>query len=211
MEFMDGGCLTDILEEFDFLQMSASTIALICRESLQGLAYLHSYHRIHRDIKSDNLLLSLNGEIKLADFGYAAQLTEGKSKRQTIVGTPYWMAPELIRGHEYTAKVDIWSLGIMVMEMCEGEPPYMEFPPLRALFLITTKGIPGLKEPNKWSPELRNFTHLCLDIECETRQDSKTLLEHPFIKSSGHPSEIGQLIEKAKKIKKENADLGEDD
>jgi len=206
MEFMDGGCLTDILEEYEFLQMAASTIALVCRESLKGLAYLHAYHRIHRDIKSDNLLLCTSGEIKLADFGYAAQLTESKAKRQTIVGTPYWMAPELIRGHEYTAKVDIWSLGIMVMEMCEGEPPYMEFPPLRALFLITTKGIPGLKEPAKWPAELKSFTNSCLDIESESRPDSIALLEHPFLKLAGHPSEIGELISKAKQIKKDNPD-----
>jgi len=211
MEFMDGGCLTDILEEFDYLQMTSNQIALVCRETLLGLCYLHSYHRIHRDIKSDNLLLNTTGEIKLADFGYAAQLTEGKSKRQTIVGTPYWMAPELIRGHEYTAKVDIWSLGIMIMEMAEGEPPYMEFPPLRALFLITTKGIPGLKEPNNWPADFKEFARLCLEIEPETRQDAKILLEHSFIKSSANPSEIGKLIAESKRIKKENSDLGDDD
>lgn len=93
----------------------------------------------------------------LADFGYAAQLKGNKEKRTTIVGTPYWMAPELIRGHEYSAKVDIWSLGIMAMEMAEGEPPYMEYPPLRALFLITTKGIPGLRDPGAWTPVFSQF------------------------------------------------------
>jgi len=203
MEFMDGGCLTDILEEFEYVQMSTSSIAYVCRESLQGLAYLHSYHRIHRDIKSDNLLLTTNGEVKLADFGYAAQLTEGKNKRNTIVGTPYWMAPELIRGQEYTAKVDIWSLGIMVMEMAEGDPPYMEHPPLRALFLITTKGIPGLQNPKQWPAEFLEFTALCLNIEPEERKDSEALLKHPFLKLAGHPSEINTLIEKARQIKKE--------
>jgi serine/threonine protein kinase len=101
---------------------------------LRGLAYIHSLHRIHRDIKSDNLLIGDDGSIKLADFGYAAQLTQEKQKRNTIVGTPYWMAPELIRGQNYDQKVDLWSLGIMIMEMAEGEPPYMEFPPLRVCF-----------------------------------------------------------------------------
>merc|ERR1711991_85577 len=102
---------------------------------------------------------------KIADFGYAAQLTQEKTKRNTIVGTPYWMAPELIRGQNYDTKVDIWSLGIMVMEMVEGEPPYMDFPPLRALFLITTKGIPGLKHPENWSEDFQDFVKLTLDNE----------------------------------------------
>lgn len=173
MEFMDGGCLTDILEEYDTVPLSESQIAYICRETLNGLAYIHSLDRIHRDIKSDNLLLNMDGKISIADFGYAAQLKGNKEKRTTIVGTPYWMAPELIRGQEYTAKVfpplstlsllahtskvDIWSLGIMIMEMAEGDPPYMEFPPLRALFLITTKGIPGLRDPDSWSSEFSDF------------------------------------------------------
>ena len=144
MEYMGGGCLTEILEQFDYCQMSERHMAWVCKETLQGLKYIHSLHRIHRDIKSDNMLISHTGDVKIADFGYAAQLTQKKTRRNTIVGTPYWMAPELIRGQNYDTKVDIWSLGIMVMEMAEGEPPYMEFPPLRALFLITTKGIPEL-------------------------------------------------------------------
>jgi protein-serine/threonine kinase len=100
------------------------------------LSYIHSLHRIHRDIKSDNILLNDVGEVKVADFGYAAQLTQQQQKRNTVVGTPYWMAPELIRGHDYGTKVDIWSLGIMAMEMAEGEPPYMEFPPLRVCYFV---------------------------------------------------------------------------
>jgi len=141
MEFMGGGCLTEVLEQYENgIEMTESQIAAVSRDTLAGLAYIHTLHRIHRDIKSDNLLLGDDGSVKLADFGYAAQLTQEKQKRNTIVGTPYWMAPELIRGQNYDQKVDLWSLGIMCMEMAEGEPPYMEFPPLRALFLITTKG-----------------------------------------------------------------------
>jgi len=208
MEFMDGGCLTDILEEYESgVHMTAGQIALVCRDTLQGLYYLHCHHRIHRDIKSDNLLLNSKGEIKIADFGYAAQLTEGKTKRQTIVGTPYWMAPELIRGQEYSAKVDIWSLGIMVMEMAEGEPPYMEFPPLRALFLITTKGIPGLSSPESWPAPFLEFVASCLDIDAESRKDSKTLLEHPLFKISSPRTEIGTLIDRAKQAKKEMSEM----
>lgn len=94
------------------------------------MEYIHSLHRIHRDIKSDNILLNLNGDIKLADFGYTVQLTEKKKNRNTTIGTPYWEAPEVITGENYDTKVDIWSLGIMAMEMAEGEPPYMDLPPL---------------------------------------------------------------------------------
>jgi len=201
MEFMAGGCLTDILEQFDSIQMTEQMIAHVCLQTLEGLKYIHSLHRIHRDIKSDNILLGAKGEVKLADFGYAAQLTEQKSKRNTIVGTPYWMAPELIRGQEYGIKVDIWSLGIMAMEMAEGEPPYMDFPPLRALFLITTKGIPPLKETDKWSPEFQDFVAQCLEKDADKRPDASALLSHPFLKTACMPSVVVPLIEQAKKLK----------
>jgi len=181
MEFMGGGCLTDVLECFDSVQMTEPQIAYCCRETLKSLAYIHSLHRIHRDIKSDNILLSSDGHIKLADFGYAAQLTQKQLKRNTVVGTPYWMAPELIRGHDYGTKVDIWSLGIMLIEMAEGEPPYMEYPPLRALFLITTKGIPPVKDQNKWSRDFHDFFAKCLDVNVQTRPEASELLKHPFM------------------------------
>jgi hypothetical protein len=181
MEFMGAGCLTDVLECFDSVQMTEPQIAYCCRETLRSLAYVHSLHRIHRDIKSDNILMSTDGHIKLADFGYAAQLTNGRVKRNTVVGTPYWMAPELIRGHDYGTKVDIWSLGIMLIEMAEGEPPYMEYPPLRALFLITTKGIPPVKNQNKWSRDFHDFFAKCLDVNVQTRPEAAELLKHPFM------------------------------
>jgi len=201
MEYLAGGCLTDILEQFDALKMSEPMIAYVCKETIDGLQYIHSLHRIHRDIKSDNILLGGNGEVKLADFGYAAQLTQQKKKRNTIVGTPYWMAPELIRGQDYDQKVDIWSLGIMAMEMAEGEPPYMDFPPLRALFLITTKGIPPLKEDEKWSKEFQDFVAQCLEKDAEKRPNAVELLKHPFLKNATLPSDFGPFIEKAKQLK----------
>jgi len=200
MEFMDGGCLTQILEQFDQMQMQERHIARVCLETLKGLIYIHSLHRIHRDIKSDNILMSLTGEVKLADFGYAAQLTKQKQKRNTIVGTPYWMAPELIRGQSYDTKVDIWSLGIMAMEMAEGEPPYMEFPPLRALFLITTKGIPPLKDARKWTTLFRDFVGKCLEKDADNRIESTELLKHPFLRTACEPLEITTLIEKARSL-----------
>jgi len=204
MEFMGGGCLTEVLEQYEHVQMTETQIAYACLESLRGLAYIHSLHRIHRDIKSDNILLGTDGSVKLADFGYAAQLTQQKQKRNTIVGTPYWMAPELIKGQSYDQKVDIWSLGIMCMEMCEGEPPYMEFPPLRALFLITTKGIPGLKESSKWSPDLHDFLAKCLNKEPDHRPDALTLLKHPFLARVSSRSEMHNIIVEAKTHKENN-------
>lgn len=210
MEYMDEGCLTGILEQFGSnVRMNESQISYVCAENLKGLLYIHSMHRIHRDIKSDNILLDSKGDVKIADFGYAAQLTQEKSKRVTIVGTPYWMAPELIRGHDYDQKVDIWSLGIMVMEMAEGEPPYMEVAPLRALFLITTKGIPDLQEPNSWSPEFKDFVSKCLQKDANDRPTCEELLEHPFIlKHKDKPKSIMiPLIEETKKARDESTNF----
>mmetsp|Transcript_35556 Transcript_35556/g.48582 ORF Transcript_35556/g.48582 Transcript_35556/m.48582 type:complete len:517 (+) Transcript_35556:56-1606(+) len=204
MEFMGGGCLTEILEQFKSIQMAEEQIARVCRETLAALCYIHSRHRIHRDIKSDNILLNDKGEVKVADFGYAAQLTQEEQKRNTVVGTPYWMAPELIRGHDYGIKVDIWSTGIMAMEMAEGDPPYMDFPPLRALFLITTKGIPDLKDPHKWSPEFRDFVSQCLRKEVEDRPDATALLKHPFLQKSCPHAHLVPLQESVKAIKEGN-------
>jgi len=199
MELMDG-CLTDVLEQFPKVALNEGQTALVCRETLKSLAYIHKNHRIHRDIKSDNILLNGKGEIKIADFGYAAQLTQEKQKRRTVVGTPYWMAPELIRGHDYGQKVDIWSLGIMLREMIEGEPPYMEFPPLRALFLITTKGIPPLDAEDKWSPELIHFYSRCLEKEVENRPTADELLLDPFMATCCSAEEFLPIISQAREV-----------
>lgn len=201
MEFMGGGCLTDILDQYESVELSEAQIALVVKETLKALVYIHSLHRIHRDIKSDNILLGENGEVKIADFGYAAQLTQQQQKRTTVVGTPYWMAPELIRGHMYGVKVDCWSTGILLMEMAEGEPPYMEYPPLRALFMITTKGIPDLREAAKWTEEMRDFLAKCLTKEVDIRPDAKTLLGHPFLRKACPSSQLIQAIAAARKAK----------
>jgi len=201
MEFMGGGCLTDILDVFAYLQLSEEHIAYIAKETLKGLRYFHKHHRIHRDIKSDNILLGSDGSVKIADFGYAAQLTKERNNRSTIVGTPYWMAPELIKGEEYDARVDIWSLGIMVIEMCDGEPPYMDLPPLRALFFITTKGIPGLKCPEKWSSEFYDFLNKSLSVEFKDRPSSEAILKHEYLKKSCKKQEMVYLVSKSQKLR----------
>jgi serine/threonine protein kinase len=204
MEFMDGGCLTDVLEQFENVKMNEGQIAYVCLQSLRALGYIHAHHRIHRDIKSDNVLINTRGEVKLADFGYAAQLTQDKQKRNTVVGTPYWMAPELIRGNEYGTKVDIWSLGIMLMEMLEGNPPYMQFPPLRALFLITTKGIPPLQNQEKWSADLRDFLARTLEKDVDARPDANALLSHAFLRKACQPNEFSPIIDQARKAVSNN-------
>eukprot|EP01041_Mallomonas_annulata_P009031 gene9031-18703_t len=179
MELMTGGSLTDILGvSVDFPE---GCMAYVCKQMLMALAFMHRSHRLHRDIKSDNVLVSFEGEVKVADFGFAINLTTEKSKRTSVVGTPYWMAPELIRGQNYDFTVDIWSLGITLIEMAEGEPPLMKEQPLRALLLITINPAPILRATGKWSRDLTHFLSRCLDLKPERRATAEQLLMHPFI------------------------------
>ncbi|KAJ4455058.1 putative Serine/threonine-protein kinase pakC [Paratrimastix pyriformis] len=182
MEYLSGGSLTQLITTNGALP--ESHIATICREVLRALQFLHSQHRIHRDIKSDNLLLGDQGQVKLADFGYCAQLSDETRKRHSVVGTPYWMAPELIQGFEYDMKVDIWSLGILALESAEGEPPFLQEPPMRALFLIATSPPPALRDRTRWSPNFHHFLSLCLQRDPTQRPTAAQLLEHPFIQQA---------------------------
>lgn len=178
MEHMQGGSLTDIIT---YCMLEERQIATVCRETLNGLNFLHSNGVIHRDIKSDNILLSLDGHIKLTDFGFCAQVNDTDLKRTTIIGTPYWMAPEIISHKEYSPKVDIWSLGIMIIEMIEGEPPYLNESPLKALYLIVANGQPQLKNPEKLSSSLKFFIDNCLQVDPKERYDAEKLLNDEFI------------------------------
>ncbi|KAL4868506.1 hypothetical protein BDV12DRAFT_101829 [Aspergillus spectabilis] len=192
MEFMEGGALTDVIDNNRVIQ--EDQIATICAETCKGLAHLHSQNIIHRDIKSDNVLLDRAGHVKITDFGFSAKLTETKSKRATMVGTPYWMAPEVVKQKEYGPKVDCWSLGIMAIEMIESEPPYLNEEPLKALYLIATNGTPRLKAPEKLSKELKSFLSVCLCVAVDSRATAHELLEHDFLKMGCSLASLAELL-----------------
>ncbi|XP_022380968.1 serine/threonine-protein kinase PAK 4 isoform X2 [Enhydra lutris kenyoni] len=191
MEFLEGGALTDIVTH---TRMNEEQIAAVCLAVLQALAVLHAQGVIHRDIKSDSILLTHDGRVKLSDFGFCAQVSKEVPRRKSLVGTPYWMAPELISRLPYGPEVDIWSLGVMVIEMVDGEPPYFNEPPLKAMKMIRDNLPPRLKNLHKVSPSLKGFLDRLLVRDPAQRATAAELLKHPFLAKAGPPASIVPLM-----------------
>nr|CAD7201600.1 unnamed protein product [Timema douglasi] len=187
-----GGSVTDLVQGLKRRQerLSEDQIAYILRETVEALIYLHSNHCIHRDIKGHNILLTEDAHVKLVDFGVSSHLAATLGRRNTSVGTPYWMAPEVIACEQqldssYDARCDVWSVGITAIELAEGDPPLSELHPMRALFQIPRNPPPSLGHPEDYSPHLSDFISECLVKDLEQRPFIRELLEHPLLKRGG--------------------------
>nr|XP_041576830.1 serine/threonine-protein kinase PAK 1 [Taeniopygia guttata] len=174
MEYMDGGTLSDVISK---TYLCEDEMAAISQECLQGLDFLHSNHMIHQDVKSSNILLRTDGSVKLADSGLSAQLTPEQSRRSSVASTSGWMAPEVVTGQAYGPKADVWSFGIVGIEMVEQEVPYWNETPVSPQLLIARRGKPKLQQPNQFSPSLHDFLSCCLQTDEARHWSSKDLLQ----------------------------------
>uniref|UniRef100_UPI00398EFDE7 TRAF2 and NCK-interacting protein kinase-like isoform X10 n=1 Tax=Pristiophorus japonicus TaxID=55135 RepID=UPI00398EFDE7 len=214
MEFCGAGSVTDLIKNTKGNTLKEEWIAYVCREILRGLTHLHQHKVIHRDIKGQNVLLTENAEVKLVDFGVSAQLDRTVGRRNTFIGTPYWMAPEVIACDEnpdatYDFKSDLWSLGITAMEMAEGAPPLCDMHPMRALFLIPRNAPPRLKS-KKWSKKFVSFIEGCLVKNHGQRPSTDQLLKHPFIRDQPNERQVRiQLKDHIDRTKKKRGEKDE--
>ncbi|XP_052403315.1 TRAF2 and NCK interacting kinase a isoform X4 [Carassius gibelio] len=214
MEFCGAGSVTDLIKNTKGNSLREDWTAYISREILRGLTHLHHHKVIHRDIKGQNVLLTENAEVKLVDFGVSAQLDRTVSRRNTFIGTPYWMAPEVIACDEnpdatYDYKSDLWSLGITAIEMAEGAPPLCDMHPMRALFLIPRSPAPRLKS-KKWSKKFQSFIESCLVKNHNQRPSTEHLIKHPFIRELPNERQIRiQLKDHIDRTKKKRGEKDE--
>jgi len=208
MEYCGAGSITDLVKSTRTKSLKEDWTAYICREVLKGLDYLHKNKIIHRDIKGQNILLTDEANIKLVDFGVSAQLARTIGKRSTFIGTPYWMAPEVIvcdqdPNASYDTRSDIWSLGITLLEMAEGEPPLSDMHPMRALFLIPRREPPRLKQSRKWSKKQNKFVEQCFVKDYHQRAYTHELLKHEYVRNISNErvikAEIREHVESARR------------
>ncbi|KAH6946661.1 hypothetical protein HPB50_014423 [Hyalomma asiaticum] len=198
IEFCEAGAVDGIMIDLE-KPLTEPQIRYLCHEICEGLRFLHSKKVIHRDLKAGNVLLTLDGDVKIADFGVSAKNKHTLQKRDSFIGTPYWMAPEVVlcetyRDNPYDYKADIWSLGITLIEFAQMEPPNNEMNPMRVLLKIQKSDPPTLAQPSKWSKEFRDFLTLCLTKDPNQRPTSEELLKHPFVASSVDRKPLKDLI-----------------
>jgi len=217
IEYCDGGALDSIIIDLE-KGLTEKQIAYVTREMCLGLSYLHRNRVIHRDLKAGNVLLTTAGQVKLADFGVSAKNKEDNQKRDTFIGTPYWMAPEVVacetfRDEPYDHKVDVWSLGVTLIEFAQMEPPFHEMTPMRVLLKIQKSDPPRLDHPNRWSKEFNDFLKQCLVKDPHKRPNVEDLLKHPFIREAIDKKPLLDLLAefKAEIINEEEMDVEEEE
>ncbi|XP_051939726.1 STE20-like kinase b [Hippocampus zosterae] len=202
IEFCAGGAVDAVMLELE-RPLTEPQIKVVCRQTLQALVYLHDIKIIHRDLKAGNILLTLDGDVKLADFGVSARNTKTLQRRDSFIGTPYWMAPEVVmcetsKDRPYDYKADIWSLGVTLIELAQIEPPNHEMNPMRVLLKIAKSEPPTLMQPSRWSPEFNDFLKRCLDKNVDNRWSAAQLLQHSFVSSVTDSKPLREIIAEAK-------------
>ncbi|CAH2322437.1 STE20-like serine threonine- kinase [Pelobates cultripes] len=202
IEFCAGGAVDAVMLELE-RPLTEPQIRVVCRQTLEAMRYLHENKIIHRDLKAGNILLTLDGDVKLADFGVSAKNTRTIQRRDSFIGTPYWMAPEVVmcetsKDKPYDFKADVWSLGVTLIEMAQIEPPHHELNPMRVLLKIAKSEPPTLAQPSRWSRDFNDFLRKCLEKNVDNRWSTAQLLQHPFVSSVNSNKPVRELIAEAK-------------
>ncbi|KAJ8389805.1 hypothetical protein AAFF_G00112740, partial [Aldrovandia affinis] len=215
IEFCAGGAVDAVMLELE-RPLTESQIRVVCRQTLQALVYLHENKIIHRDLKAGNILLTLEGDVKLADFGVSAKNTKTLQRRDSFIGTPYWMAPEVVmcetsKDRPYDYKADIWSLGVTLIELAQIEPPNHEMNPMRVLLKIAKADPPTLLQPSRWSHEFSDFLRRSLDKNVDKRWGTTQLLQHPFVSGVTDNRPLRELIAEAKAEVTEEIEEGKEE